>query len=895
MQRRSKSFVALAIVISFLSFSPSLAGAIRVEPQATTSSEETISGFEKTRQCAADKKRLAVAFLVDESKSIRTADPGDRRVGAIRRAVDRLNYSLLAVSGDNQPTVDVLVAVFGTKFEVLGKQWFSLADGRANLDAKIEELANRDSSDNTDYRAGLEGIEREFAQYVRKNGATCNVLVWLTDGKIDLDNNRASDVEEAKSYEKICDSAGVAPRLRGMNLFVFGLGLGGDAEEGDFDRLRRIVEGRGDCGPLGEVGGNSTSGLFIPVTSDELLEEAFDNIFPPPPPPPEPCAGPNPDPLCSEFRIEVEAPTETARMLVFAPGDISEIRIIRPDASEVTLFEESSFIESPTTDILVNPTGNAARIELNTRSQKGTWLLQVIGKSSSEAVVSLWSDAKPVVQGQPLSITREKPEGISVAVSDKDLEGISIVKEGQTESTAKGIEYVIEASARFGPASFPISVAPTGSGAFFMTLGGNLESASATGLIYIKSRAVVSGIAVQLADVTVPVTLNFGDSFPRIKPGSLTWTDIDSGDGDKKTSKISVTITGPKDGQGGARFASTVEVVPPQLPGLGEATPKLSSDDAVVGVPSGSEVVLEAVLDPSGEARGYLRATLYVELQSRDGESQRVPLDVEILLSKPFDVVDFIKMAILMFAVFILMQVAVIWPAARYVARVKGLPVSTRAVSGEVIINNVGQVSAGERTLETLMSDHRNLGSGTKASLEQSIRGFTLRGFPSLVYRGLFRPKRVPVFIKRSPDSASELTVGHHGTELVKDVRWGVISPSLSGIWAISFHESDIRLIQSNPDRSLKGQLLYLLPEGLGADVDVSRLASKLRSEIEMKRFRSTLPDLLGTGASSDSKNGDSSFGEPRNKTSLAASNEPSRGTQSRDVQARARKKDLYS
>ena len=123
MQRLSRSIAALAFGISLLSFGPSLAGALRVELQATTSSEEIISGFEKTRQCAAVKKRLAVAFLVDESRSIRTADSGDRRVGAISRAVDRLNYSLLAVSGDNQPKVDVLVAVFGTKFEVLGKQW----------------------------------------------------------------------------------------------------------------------------------------------------------------------------------------------------------------------------------------------------------------------------------------------------------------------------------------------------------------------------------------------------------------------------------------------------------------------------------------------------------------------------------------------------------------------------------------------------------------------------------------------------------------------------------------------------------------------------------------------------------------------------------------------------
>jgi len=812
-QRLDRSVFAIAVFLSVLGLGPTLGLALRTAPEVERTADAELSGFERTRECAAEKKRLAVAFLVDESRSIRKADPEDRRVRAINGAVDRLSYSLLAISGDEQPVVDVLVVVFGESFEVLGEKWFSLANGRRELDARIEELSNRDTSDVTDYQRGLEQVEIEFARYVQANGETCSVLVWLTDGKIDL-NDGNSDAGETESYEEICDADGVAPRLRGMNIFVFGLGLGGAAKSGDFDRLRRIVEGRGDCGALDDTGGNSTSGLFIDVKSAELLEEAFDKIFPPPPPPPKPCEGPNPDPLCNEFRIDVQSPTETARMLVSAPGDISEIRISRPDASKVTLFDESGFVASPSTDIAIEPTGNVARIELNTRSQKGTWLLQVIGESSSEAVVSLWSEAKPVVAGQPLTITREKPEGISVSVSDRDLEGISIVKEGQTPASATRVEYIVEASAKFGPATYPASVTSTGAGAFSVTLGGNLDTASASGSLYLKSRAVVSGIEVQLADVKVPLTLNYGDSFPQIKPGSLTWTDIDSGDGDKKTSKISVAIIGPKDGQGGARFESTVDVVPPQLPGLNEATPTLSSDADLVGVPSGGEVMLEAILDPNGEARGYLRATLYVELQSRDGESQRVPLDVEILLSKPFDLVNFILILVLMISIFVLIQVAVIWPAARYVARVKGLHVSTRAVSGEIIINNIGQVSAGERSLEALMGDHRNLGSGTKASLEQTIRGFTLRGFPSLVYRGLFKPKRVPVFIKRSPETASEITVGHHGTEKVKDTRWGVVSPSLSGIWAISFHESDIRLIQSNPDRSLKGQLLYLLPEG---------------------------------------------------------------------------------
>lgn len=888
MQQLNKSVAVLALGLAVFGLGPALTSAIPAERQAPEAATGDLSGFEKTRQCAAEKKRLAVVFLVDESRSIRTADPEDRRVSAISRAVDRLSFSLLAISGDKQPTVDVLVAVFGKTFEVLGKKWFSLSEGRSQLNEKIEELANRDTSDITDYRAGLEGVEREFAQYVQSNGSTCSVLVWLTDGKIDLDNNRSSDTEETKSYERICETDGVAARLRGMDLFFFGLGLS-PAAEGDFDRLKRIVEARESCGSLSDIGGKSTAGLFIPVASADLLEDAFDKIFPVPPPPPPPCEGPNPDPLCSEFRIDVRAPTQTVRMLVFAPGNISEIRVVRPDASEAKLLEESGFIKSPTTDISVNPTGNAARVELDTRTQKGTWLIQVIGENSSEAVVSLWSDAKPVVAGQPLSVTREKPEGITVSVSDKDLEGISIFKEGQSTSNPKGVEYIVEASAKFGPASFPASVTATGSGTFSVILGGNLGAASASGLLYLKSRAVVSGIEVQLADVTVPLTLNFGDSFPQIKPGSLIWTDIDAGKQDKKTSKILVTIIGPKDGQGAARFDSTVDVVR-KPPALGEANPILSSSGNYVGVFTGQEAVLEATLSPEGEANGILKATLFVELQSRDGDKQRVPLDIEIVMSRPFDVVNFVLMVVLMITVFITLQAAVIWPAARHVARVKGLPVSTRVVNGEVTINNIGHISAGERTLEALMSDHRNLGSGTKGALEQSIRSFTLRGFPSLVYGGLFKPKRVPVFIKRSPETAGEITFGHHGTAFVKDVRWGVVSPSLSGIWAVSFHESDIRLIQSNPDRSLRGQLIYILPEALGVEVDVSPLASKLRSEIEMKRFRVILPGLLGTAVTGDSGSPDS-----QSASDLTSSESGNRENRTAERQLRTKKKDLYS
>jgi hypothetical protein len=116
-------------------------------------------------------------------------------------------------------------------------------------------------------------------------------------------------------------------------------------------------------------------------------------------------------------------------------------------------------------------------------------------------------------------------------------------------------------------------------------------------------------------------------------------------------------------------------------------------------------------------------------------------------------------------------------------------------------------------------------------------------GFPGVIYRGLFKPRRVPVFIKRSIGSESELTIGQSGYEKLKETTWGLVSPNLNGVWAVSFQESDVRLVQSNPNRELKGHLLYVLPAGAGADS--SALAQKLLAELETKRFRSLMPKLF--------------------------------------------------
>ncbi len=844
-----KSFFALLVVGSIglgvgQASADGLSGIDSVETRYASSTSPT--GFEQMRKCAAEKKRLAVAFLVDESTSIKKADAKNQRVQAISRSIYRLSLSLAAVSGDKATAIDVLVATFGESFTVLGagdisqaENWLSLRERAEEINARVEELALRSNSRITNYQKGLEGIEDQFVRYTKKNGATCFALVWLSDGKINLDNDSSSDGSEAASYSNMCSKVGVINRLRGMKIFVFGIGLGGQAKAGDFDRMQKIVEGRGDCGTVAPDS-NSPFGLFIPVNSADLLESAFNQIFPPPPPPPLPCEGPGPDPLCSEFRISVQNPTKTARLLLSAPGNISSVRIIRPDLSVVTFRDEGGYIPNPAADVSLQDLGGSAQIEVDVTNQLGQWSLQVIGADSKNALVSLFSLSKPVVAGLPLSITRESPAPIQVTVKDTDLEGITIVKKGEP-SVASPVVYTLTASANFGSSQVPVTVTELAGGVFNLVLKGSLEAVPAQGSLFLKSLAVVSSIEVPLVDVQVPITLKFGDSFPSVK--TVVATPIDSGNGNTKFSTIEVTVVGPKDGEGTLRVNSGVTVIQTP-PARGDELPILVFENGnEVSVAAGDEATLVFLLDPRGEANGELEISIELEYQSRDGEIKSESVTLIILMEKPFDIVKWLLLLVIMLLVFLILQVAVIWPACRYVARVRGLAVSTRVVSGDILINNVDQIKGVDKKFDELIADHRNLGSATTPSLSQTIRGFTLKGFPSVIYRGLFKPRRVPVFIKRSIDSKSELTVGQGGYEKLKEITWGLVSPNLNGVWAVSFQESDVRIVQSNPNRDLKGHLLYVLPEGAGADS--SGLAQKLLAELETKRFRNLMPNLF--------------------------------------------------
>ena len=817
-------------------------------------SAQSVSGVERTRECVAEGKRLAVLFLVDESSSIKKADPLNRRVEAINRAVDALGRNLLSAAGSDNREIDVRVSVFGKKYFVLGSEWLSLRNSADQIKQQIEELASRNLETVTDYEAGLLGAERDFAEYEQKQGKSCKVLIWLSDGIIDLDNNQSSNGQEDKSYKAICGAAGVGAQLRNPGVFIFGIGLGGAIKPGDFDRMKRIVEGRSECGGVGADQIESPYGIFIEAESSEVLVQAIDTIFPEPPPPPPPCGTSTDETNCRELKIVVSAPTRTARLLISAPGSTDTITLTRPDKSKSFLLENSSFLKVSDRDIKIESLGVNARVWIDVNGLMGEWALRIEGIDAALASVSIFSEAKPSLKSDtPISLDRSSPAAVLLTVSDPDLEGLKIVNSNDITATIEKpvVTYSIDVKAKFGSLSLSPKVSSTQKGEFEILIDSDLREASAQGSLYVSSKASLDDVEVPMGDTLIPLVLDWGSDFPTVSSG-LSVTDVDAGDSKKLKSIVTVDISGPKEGSGKARFTEALDVreLPPTM---GDAEPKMLLDaGSNVEVAAGETKQLVAYVDPGGQANGLLKVTFYIELTNQDGKTEQVRIESEIKLFKPFDKTKFLGLLIVMLLVFLLVQIAVIWPVSRYISRVREIAVTSRAVTGEIAISADGLVSAvGLSSFEKMIEDHRSIGVTQKSALIMQVRGFTLRGFPGIMYRSLLKPKSVPTFIKRTPGDTGELTIGRQGTRKVGGATWGVISPSLSGQWAVSFPISEIRKVETNPKNDLKGQLIYILPESLNpSDPDV---ALRLISELATSKPRDSALRLVNSASTGNS------------------------------------------
>lgn len=373
MVRRPGAAVLVGLLTSLL-----LLGTPPAAAELSAVGSESVSAV---AACTAQADHLLAAVVVDESSSLRDTDPGDLRVGAIETALDSLER--LADDGDAL-TVEARLSVFGeTSTELVG--WGDLAGGHAEelRTAVREELPERDGARLTDYRRALGDAQAALGDRAAELGGTaCKLVLWLTDGKLDVDGWGEGPATAAARAE-LCEPGGLVDGVRADGITVVAMGLMTSAGRGavtdlDRDRLRAIAEGSAgseSCGTA-PVPADVTNGAFLNADDAGALARLFaemgallEGLTP------SGTVG-CPGAECPDGRFPIAADPGVGgfRLVAESTPDAAAMHLVAPDGTTVVLDRPTTDVGGSSVSVLV--TGSLTTVDVRGLERNtGTWTL----------------------------------------------------------------------------------------------------------------------------------------------------------------------------------------------------------------------------------------------------------------------------------------------------------------------------------------------------------------------------------------------------------------------------------------------------------------------------------------------------------------------------------------
>ena len=267
---------------------------------ASASSVRAQESSDALSTCVAHNRSLSALFLVDASRSLTTNDPENERVQAIRSALSALSalhsssevtvhvafIEFSAITRRSFPEVPAwtVVPVEPEKHAAIANQFTERNDGGAtDYVAALEPWANAGLKPDDEVGA-LEILERAPER-------SCRLLVWFTDGQLDIgyyeaprtinwtdpatlvDSQSVADSMRVAAIERMCSAGGLADRLRagtdiasGSNAQVAIVALDKQGTL-DFGLLRAFATGDGRNGGCGSEQPRGTFGTAADLGS----------------------------------------------------------------------------------------------------------------------------------------------------------------------------------------------------------------------------------------------------------------------------------------------------------------------------------------------------------------------------------------------------------------------------------------------------------------------------------------------------------------------------------------------------------------------------------------------------------------------------------------------------
>jgi hypothetical protein len=225
-KRTGSATITLLLVLS-IGLIPSIEIA-NAEGSASALSAQGKRAFEDLTRCLNSNDNLDVFYLIDESASLKDTDKANTRA-------DILKSSLIQLSTlKNGLNVNYAVGFFGDKYSTW-KNWTKVnsksVEGAANsLKQKVIESVH---GSKTDWKLGIENASRELASQRQKSNG-CQVLIWLTDGGLDLTTSQPGNQsvesipQNIDAFNSLCDK--YADTLRQAKVTVLGVLLKNESD-----------------------------------------------------------------------------------------------------------------------------------------------------------------------------------------------------------------------------------------------------------------------------------------------------------------------------------------------------------------------------------------------------------------------------------------------------------------------------------------------------------------------------------------------------------------------------------------------------------------------------------------------------------------------------------------
>ena len=219
--KKTSKFVRAFLAVLFVASSSILPASANFNYSVNDLSSDGKRAFDDLARCLNSNDKLDVFYLIDESASLKDTDGSNKRAEILKSSLVQLS------SLREDLEVNYAVGFFSDNYKTW-KAWSKIDSKSAQAAAdKLEQKVKTSNTGlSTDWKKGIENAARELAVQRQKTNA-CQVLIWLTDGGLDLSTRAAgsepvqNNPKNLEAFNYLCNES--ANTLRQSRVTVLGV------------------------------------------------------------------------------------------------------------------------------------------------------------------------------------------------------------------------------------------------------------------------------------------------------------------------------------------------------------------------------------------------------------------------------------------------------------------------------------------------------------------------------------------------------------------------------------------------------------------------------------------------------------------------------------------------